>query len=157
MNVAVRTTVLLTAAAGVVATAGAGFAARAEQTARIADRAILEQIVSTKSSDLGKKGSSVGDRLALRSRAFLDGKTVGFGGSDLVVIKPHPVKPVYLVMSTLRLRDGDISVVGLYDSARSKNSVPIAGGTGRYLGMTGRQDFVELPDGRFRSTFHFGR
>lgn len=145
---------LVLAAAGSSATATGD-----ERGVRIADRPVVETVVSLTETDVGPKGSSPGDRIIIRTRATTDdGKIVGEGWSDNVVVRGHPRTPLYLVNSTLQLSDGDISVVGVYDSALRKGlKLPIVGGIGRYAGLIGTQRFTVPSDETYRSTFHFER
>ncbi|MGQ0465670.1 MAG: allene oxide cyclase barrel-like domain-containing protein [Sporichthyaceae bacterium] len=141
----------------VAVAAGVSTRASAGSKPRLADRAVVEKVVELTEIDLGKKGPSPGDRVVIRTVAFTeDGKKIGVGYSDNGLVRVNP--PVYSVNSTLHLRDGDITVGGLYESSRRKNlTFPIVGGTGRYADLRGSQNGDQLADDTYRSTFRFTR
>ena len=124
--------------------------------ARIADDPVVEKVVELTEIDLGEKGPSPGDRVVIRTVTTTDaGKPVGEGYSDNGLVRVDP--PIYSVNSTLRLRDGDITVGGIYDASKTEASFRIVAGTGRYTGLTGRQDGTQPSADTYRSTFHFTR
>lgn len=152
-------TITFAVCAGALLLVGGGLAHATSNGAarRIADDPVVEKVVELTEIDLGEKGPSPGDRVVIRTVAMNDaGKKVGVGYSDNGLVKVNP--PIYSVNSTLHLRDGDITVGGIYDSSRRTGlTFPIIGGTGRYADLTGSQDGGQPSDDTYRSTFRFAR
>lgn len=149
-----RTATIGTLAATSVLTVGFAGPAPADQKPN--KLVVTEKVTGITEVDNGAAGPSQGDRLVL----FLDvfskkGRKVGVDGADCVVMAVRADGTVYDCTSMYRLKRGDIIVQGLVDIAKKPNSVVIIGGTGRYLGVTGRSDFTQPTEDTFVSTFFF--
>jgi hypothetical protein len=99
----------------------------------------------TRYLDLGKKGISAGDMFLSTGSPVFDlqtGKRVGTSDGMETFVSLRHQGTVWL-HGTARLRDGRIEAGGLLRHSDRKQSLPVTGGTGAYVGVRGEMTVTE--------------
>lgn len=102
--------------------------------------------------DSGEPGDSVGDILVF-DQPLLNEQKVKIGNNSGSCIRTR-VGHSFQCQWTLTLKDGSIQVAGR-EFDKGISNITIAGGTGRYTGITGEMQSVNNGDGTFTQTLQY--
>lgn len=144
-----------------VATAGLVCAGLfAGQQAASADTTLKarEKFTATYIQDVGKKGTSMGDRLVFTSvlRDPKGTKLADSGGECVVLSGKSDTDAKYQCTQNYRFTGGDVLMAGgPFTFAKKVNKWSIMGGTGKYRGAAGQVDFTTLTADSFADVFRF--
>lgn len=115
-----------------------------------------EKFTKTKVVDVGKQGTSIGDRFEFASVLRKDGKKLAdSGGSCNVVGGTTDANANYHCTQTYQFSGGQVDVQGLFSFADKKTVWGITGGSGTYRGASGQVTFVLVNATTFDDTFEF--
>lgn len=115
-----------------------------------------EKFTKTKIVDVGKKGTSIGDRFEFASVLRGGGKKLADGGGTCVVVGgTTDANANYHCTQTYQFSGGQVDVQGLFSFADKKTVWGITGGSGTYRGASGQFTFVLVNATTFDDTFEF--
>lgn len=115
-----------------------------------------EKFTKTQAVDVGKKGTSVGDRFEFASVLRKGGtKLADSGGSCIVVGGTSDANAVYHCTQSYQFSGGQVDVQGLFSFADKKCVWGITGGSGKYRGASGQATFVFVNETTFNDVFEF--
>lgn len=118
---------------------------------------VRETFTRTLVQDVGKKGTSIGDRLAFTTQIRdIKGRKVGIGAGECVLLRgTSDANALYHCTQTYRLGSDSLLAAGIYEPTK-KIRWAVMGGTGKYRGASGETDGHAVNATTFASTFHLG-